>query len=303
MLESIEELHPVFVNLATQQPKSVECVRVDGATDEGPSHAEVQYWWTQRHIHKESLATLVTTRSSGSSYLNRVELQNDCLSLGHSNTFIPSTLRGSCTDPETGALNESVLKENLSLGISAYINRVSGCPCGETTIQLYRGADATTSEKILTFKGTRAAKEKLKQDDPEMYANFQFVWDIRQRHMINELPSPQYIFFLVGCFNKDCQHTICKKGEPTIFPSWYEGGPDITNLPLPVADVNRPWGNVSCDTCETFCAGHYSYRFVDTTNKSDLNMCIPPPSHVLKDAFTKLKEYPPPAEQKSIADA
>ena len=97
-------------------------------------------------------------------------------------------------------MNESVLKENLSLAISAYINRVSGC---ETTIQLYRGADATTSEqikirkKLLTFlKGTRAAKEKLKQDDPEMYANFQFVWDIRQRHKINELPSPQYMFFL-----------------------------------------------------------------------------------------------------------
>ena len=94
MLESKEELKPVFSDLSTGFPKSVECIRVDGATDEGPSHSEVQFWWTQRHILKRRMATLVTTRSSGSSYLNRVELQNGCLSLGHANTFIPSTLAG-----------------------------------------------------------------------------------------------------------------------------------------------------------------------------------------------------------------
>ena len=110
MLESKEELKPVFINLSTGYPKSVECIRVDGAADEGPSHAEVQYWWTQRHLLKKRVATLVTTRSSGSSYLNRVELQNGCLSLGHANTFIPSTLAGNSMDPETGTVNEEVLK-------------------------------------------------------------------------------------------------------------------------------------------------------------------------------------------------
>lgn len=39
----------------------------------------------------------VSTRS-GSSYLNRVELQNGGPSLTHSSTFIPSTLAGSCVD-------------------------------------------------------------------------------------------------------------------------------------------------------------------------------------------------------------
>ena len=142
MLESKEELKHIFFNLQRGRPKSVECIRVDGASDEGPSHMEVQYWWTQQHIRKERLATLVTTRSSGSSYLNRFELQNGCLSLGHSNTFIPSTLAGSYTDPNTGAVNMPVLKENLSRAITAYISRVNGCPCGDTTIQLYRGADS-----------------------------------------------------------------------------------------------------------------------------------------------------------------
>ena len=136
MLESKEELKPIFLNMHTVCPKSIECIRVDGASDEGPVHAEVQYWWTQQHVRKERLATLITTRSRGSSYLNRVELQNGCLSLGHSNTFIPSTLAGNCTDPETGAVNMSLLKENLSLAIAAYISRVAGCPCGDTSINV-----------------------------------------------------------------------------------------------------------------------------------------------------------------------
>ena len=86
--------------------KPIDCVRVDGAMDEGPSHNEVQFFWTERHIAMRKVATLVTTRSSGSSYLNRVELQNGCLAHGHSNTFIPSTIAGSCIDSTTGQISE-----------------------------------------------------------------------------------------------------------------------------------------------------------------------------------------------------
>ena len=89
-LENQSELIPAFVNMQTGMPKSVECIRVDGASDEGPSHEEVQYWWTERHILKERVATLVTTRSSGCSYLNRVELQNGCLSKSGSCPYIHS---------------------------------------------------------------------------------------------------------------------------------------------------------------------------------------------------------------------
>lgn len=70
-------------------------MRVDGASDEGPSHDEVQFFWAMDHFKNSRLMTLVTARSSGSSYLNRVELQNGCLTRGHSNVFIPSTLLGS----------------------------------------------------------------------------------------------------------------------------------------------------------------------------------------------------------------
>ena len=77
---------------------------------------------------------------------NNAKLQNECLSLGHANTFIPSTLAGNSSDPATdGTVNEDVLKQNLRLAIEAYINIVDGCPCGDTVIQLYRGADRSSS--------------------------------------------------------------------------------------------------------------------------------------------------------------
>jgi hypothetical protein len=52
---------------------------VDGSRDEGPVHEEVQYCWTKGHLVKGAKAMVVSTRSSGSSYKNRVELQNGCL--------------------------------------------------------------------------------------------------------------------------------------------------------------------------------------------------------------------------------
>lgn len=91
-------------------------------------------------LTKAKVATLVTTRSSGSLYLNRAELQNRCLSVGHANIFIPSTLAGSYIDPESGAVDDKKLEQNLDLGIDAYICRVNGVPCGDSTIHLYKGS-------------------------------------------------------------------------------------------------------------------------------------------------------------------
>ena len=42
---------------------------VDGAGDEGPA---VQFWCTLHHLEAPTKVTLVTARSSGSFYLNRV---------------------------------------------------------------------------------------------------------------------------------------------------------------------------------------------------------------------------------------
>lgn len=164
--------------------KQVDCIRVDGATDEGPSHESVQYWWTLWHITQSKVVTLVTTRVSGSSC---VELQNGCLSLGHANTFIPSTMAGSCIDRDTGHINQDKLKENLNLAISAYISRVDGCPCGGTTIKLTKGCDSQCYQEMqkdldVFLKGSKKQEQLLEQEKPEIFASFKKVWSVRNRH-------------------------------------------------------------------------------------------------------------------------
>ena len=71
MLELTPQFKPMFFNPSTDVRKPVECFRVDGASDEGPIHDDVQFLWTERHLF---IACLVTVRNCGSSYLNRVEL-------------------------------------------------------------------------------------------------------------------------------------------------------------------------------------------------------------------------------------
>lgn len=222
MLSQKRALQPVFCIPNTNVCKPIDCIRVDGATDEGPPHEIIQYWWTEWHIIQRKVATLVTTRSSGSSYLNRVELQNGCLSLGHSNTFIPSTLAGSCIDKETG---NDKLKENLHLAMDAYISRVDGCPCGESVINLYKGCESQEYHSItpdleVFLRGSKKQKSVLRAQKPSLYSHFQKVWKIRNEHMVQGLP-PAYIFFLKCCYKVDCEHPVCISGPPSDPHCWY----------------------------------------------------------------------------------
>ena len=75
-------------------------------------------------LKKATIATQVTTRSSGSSYSNCVELQNGCLTLGHSNTFIPSNFT-------TGKLDTEKYIRNMEIVMDTYIARVNHSPCGD----------------------------------------------------------------------------------------------------------------------------------------------------------------------------
>jgi len=74
-LKTSSAFQPAFVDPRTGQPKPVYCIRVDGASDEGPSHEEVQFLWTAQHLESGSYATLVSCRNSGSSYLNQSNRQ------------------------------------------------------------------------------------------------------------------------------------------------------------------------------------------------------------------------------------
>ena len=288
MLEQSDDLKFAFVNPAGKN-KSIDCIRVDGAADEGPSHLEVQFLWTEWHWKKKKVATLVTTRCSGCSYMNRVKLQNGCLSRGHSNTFIPSTIAGTCLDPSTGKINEEKVKENLSLAIDAYISRVDGCPCGDTTIKLYKGPDSTTRQKMRSkltvfLKGSNKRKEELRKSDPELYMYFSEVWSIRNSHMVQGLPS-QYIFYLLCCYSEDCLHPLCQSGSPATLPTWYAGGLPLTHLPLPVADPERTWGS-QCSTCKGICPGHYKLVSTIVQYPKAVEKVLKPPSTSLKEIFS-----------------
>ena len=79
--------------------------------------------------------------------------------------------------------------------------------------------------------------------------------------MFTGLPS-QYAFLLVCCFEQDCSHPLCKQGAQNN-PCWYSGGPPVTHLPLPCVNLERPWGNESCQTCESSCGGHYKTEMMN----------------------------------------
>ena len=230
---------------------------MDGAGDEGPGHVEVQYWWTLHHIETYTEATLVTSRSSGSSYLNRVELQNGCLFLAHADLFIPSTLNGSsCSGSD---VDKEKLTQNLMSAAEVYIQRCNKAPCGDTEIHLYLGADSSElqnrRERLLKFlKGSQKEKVKLQKENPEEYSSFERVWSVREQHMVKNVPS-QYVFFLLPCYK--CPHPACQKGKPEQEPTWFENGPPISYLPFPVPDTKRSWGSEGCDRCTGFCSGHY----------------------------------------------
>lgn len=46
MLQEQDNVKPAFCNHDSGLQKKIECIRVDGCSDEGPGHTEVQYWWT-----------------------------------------------------------------------------------------------------------------------------------------------------------------------------------------------------------------------------------------------------------------
>ena len=132
--------------------KDVDCIRVDGASDEGPSRLEVQFMWTERHLKMQKRCTVVTSRFSGGSYLNQVELLNGCLAVGHSNLFIPSTILGSNLGADGGTDKEK-LHANIDAATDVYINSVSRTKCAGNPIVLVKGAQNEMSKVYLERRG------------------------------------------------------------------------------------------------------------------------------------------------------
>ena len=302
MLSEQTEFLSVF-NSVPGCPKQIECVRVDGATDEGPSHEEVKYWWAVRHLECKRLVTLVSSRSSGSSYLNRVELQNGCLALGHTNLFIPSTLGGSPYNPDTGLIDLDRVEKNLDMAASVYIERVNRCPCGETVIHLFKGDDSSSLQLqrkhlLVYLKGSKKKKNDLKTREPDLYSYFELVSEVQQRHEVCGLPS-QYLYLLVCCFKNDCSHPLCQSGKESFSMQWFPNGPRVDMLPLPVPDPARPWGSTDCNVCSGFCAGHYLAP--EDSLLAAPSQATEPPSTLLKEFFLSSSSEPSVSALEEIA--
>ena len=235
----------------------IDCIRVDGATDEGLSHYEVQFMWTERHIEYEKVCTLVTTRFAGGSYLNKVKLQNGCLALGHLNLFIPSTIHGS--NFVNGELDKEMLTKNFEATITVYINTVNGSPCAGKPIHLVRGSSDELNIRgqerrarlLISLRGSKKKKE-LKDSYPEEYSYFSKVWRVRNDHMVPDLPE-NYIFMLLPCYKQDCVHPLCRKGHPEKEPTWFKDGPPFSFIPLPIPDLEKPFAG-NCEKCKECCA-------------------------------------------------
>ena len=99
--------------------------------------------------------------------------------------------------------------------IDVYVNHVNHCPCGDTVIQLFKGADAKEfikyREPIKIFlKGSKKKKMLLSQEHPDLYRFFNDVWELCNQYMIKGYPC-QYVFHLCCCFKDGCIHPLCKQ--------------------------------------------------------------------------------------------
>ena len=293
MIQKEEKFEIKFNKRMTELPKEIECIRVDSGGDEAPCIEEVQFWWTRRHLLRPTRVQLVTSRHSGGSNLNRVELQNGCEVKARTNLFIPSTLNGLNCD-KSGKIDTEKLKKNLSDAIDVYVSRVDQAPCGDTVINLFKGVDSalyqTLGGLVRTFlSGSKQEKTKLEQEHPTEYKHIQLVWNIRNAHLNKSVPT-RYIFHLVCCYGKECPHPICQKGKPEHYPCWYEGSLTIDTIPLPVADPDRAYGSTTCSSCTGLCSGPYLppeslIRLTLEGQTSEITSV--PPSEVLEKEFRK----------------
>ena len=188
--------------------KEFDCIRVDGG-NENPRSYEPQFLWTERHVTKGKLCTEVSTRHSGGSYLNRVELQNGCQAFAHSQIFIPSTLNGS--NYNANGLDKVKLEQNLEAATDYYIDRVDGATCGDSHTRLLKGSrdeyashlQERRDDLLIFLSGSKKAKEELKTRNSTRFNYLTEIWNVRANHMVKTV-GDKYLFLLVPCYKADC---------------------------------------------------------------------------------------------------
>ena len=113
---------------------------------------------------------------------------------------------------ESSKVNKEKYKQNMELATEVYMNRVNGCPYGDTVIHLFKGADSSKQQQSCecVLQYLKGSKQWLKKENPAMYEYCEQVWNVRSNDMVANLP-PQYIFFLVCCYKPHCTHPLCSQ--------------------------------------------------------------------------------------------
>ena len=154
-------------------------------------------------------------------------------------------------------------------------------------INLFKGSDSThyqdMRQRLQVFlKKSKKNRKEMSSKEPELYAHFAEVWQVRENHYHKELPS-QYIFLLTCCYKKGCPHPLCKEGCLPQEVRWFPGGPTVNQNLLPVPDPSRPLGDSNCKSCPKTCSGHFLPP--EQALESNETPMVYPPSAVLKCFF------------------
>ena len=189
------------------------------------------------------------------------------------------------------------ITENLELAAEVYIDRFNGAPCCRTKIQLFKGGKdvslAERREDLLVFlRGKPEQKDELKAKRPLLYEHFKREWAVHESHMNRDVPA-QHAFILTLCYKPDCFHPLCLDAKKEFL--WFENGPVLTYILLPIPDPGRPWGG-SCEECSNMCSGHYlkpeaHFAFVKDQGCGNIELMYKPLSLLIKEKFYQfLKE-------------
>ena len=160
-------------------------------------------------------------------------------------------------------------KENMRACQEAYIEAVQDTPAMNTTIKLVRGVEKSKfldrrADLLVFLKGSKKAKEELKERKPDMFKYFESIWKLRRDHLVDSMLPQKYAFILHCCGKKGCIHPRCAKGFTA--KQWYTGGPTVlTHLPLPMRSKEE------CVTCKGICAGHYK-KDIEASNSPDVEV-------------------------------
>ena len=84
-----------------------------------------------------------------------------------------------------------------------------------------------------------------------------------------------------------CLHPVCKKGSDNL-PAWFNGGPSIAYLPLPIPNPEKAYGGDCCNECKGDCCGHFMKPL--EALHTDVLPILKPPSAILKEYFDKYNE-------------